>query len=65
MLTCEALSTTQERFAFTAFDRAFTEFGLPQAIRKLHSADDSIRQALGEELEPTLRKLLASADEAS
>ena len=30
LLTCEALSTTQERFAFTAFDRAFKEFGLPQ-----------------------------------
>src|SRR3954470_4382003 len=33
LLTCEALSTTQERFAFTAFDRAFREFGLPGAIR--------------------------------
>jgi putative transposase len=33
LLTCEALSTTQERFAFTAFDRAFREFGLPRAIR--------------------------------
>jgi putative transposase len=33
LLTCEALSTTQERFAFTAFDRAFTEFGLPGVIR--------------------------------
>jgi len=33
LLTCEALSTTQERFAFTAFDRAFKEFGLPRAIR--------------------------------
>jgi putative transposase len=33
LLTCEALSTTQERFAFTAFDRAFKEFGLPLAIR--------------------------------
>jgi putative transposase len=33
LLTCEALSTTQERFAFTVFERAFTEFGLPQAIR--------------------------------
>ena len=33
LLTCEALSTTQERFAFTAFDRAFKEFGLPHAIR--------------------------------
>src|SRR5437868_4402577 len=33
VLTCEALSTTQERFAFTAFDRAFQEFGLPGTIR--------------------------------
>lgn len=33
LLTCEALLTTQERFAFTAFDRAFQEFGLPRAIR--------------------------------
>src|SRR5437764_8267668 len=33
LLTCEALSTTQERFAFTAFDRAFQEFGLPGTIR--------------------------------
>ncbi len=33
LLTCEALSTTQERFAFTVFDRAFREFGLPAAIR--------------------------------
>ena len=33
LLTCEALSTTQERFTFTAFDRAFKQFGLPRAIR--------------------------------
>ena len=33
LLTCEALSTTQERFAFTAFERTFREFGLPLAIR--------------------------------
>jgi putative transposase len=33
LLTCEALSTTQERFAFTVFDRTFQEFGLPQGIR--------------------------------
>ena len=33
LLTCEALSTTQERFAFTVFERTFKEFGLPQAIR--------------------------------
>jgi putative transposase len=33
VLTCEALATTQEKFAFTVFERTFQEFGLPQAIR--------------------------------
>jgi len=33
LLTCEALLTTQERFAFTVFERTFQEFGLPQGIR--------------------------------
>jgi putative transposase len=33
LLTCEALLTTQEKFAFTGFERTFKEFGLPQAIR--------------------------------
>jgi putative transposase len=33
LLTCEALSTTQERFAIPVFERVFKEFGLPQAIR--------------------------------
>jgi N-acetylmuramic acid 6-phosphate (MurNAc-6-P) etherase len=33
-----------------------------QALRKLRAADDSIRDALGEDLEPTLRKLLAVGD---
>ena len=33
LLTCEALSTTQETFAFTVFERTFKEFGLPHAIR--------------------------------
>src|SRR5579864_6473173 len=33
LLTCEALATTQEKFAFTVFERAFKEFGLPGAIR--------------------------------
>jgi putative transposase len=33
LLTCEALLTTQERFAFTVFERTFKEFGLPGAIR--------------------------------
>ena len=33
LLTCEALSTTQETFAFTVFERTFKECGLPRAIR--------------------------------
>src|SRR5689334_14419516 len=33
LLSCEALSTTQEKFAFTVFERTFKEFGLPQTIR--------------------------------
>src|SRR6266849_2653678 len=32
-LWCAALLPTQERFAITVFERAFEEFGLPQAIR--------------------------------
>lgn len=33
LLTCEALLTTQETFAFTVFERTFKEFGLPRGIR--------------------------------
>jgi putative transposase len=33
LLTCEALGTTQEKFAFTVFERTFKEFGLPHLIR--------------------------------
>jgi putative transposase len=33
LITCEALSTTQEVYAFTVFERVFKEFGLPTAIR--------------------------------
>jgi len=33
LLTCEALLTTQEKFAFTVFERTFKEFGLSQVIR--------------------------------
>jgi putative transposase len=33
LLACEALSTTQERYAFSVFERAFQDFGLPEAIR--------------------------------
>src|SRR5262245_7705485 len=33
LIACEALSTTKERYAFTVFEQAFQEFGLPEAIR--------------------------------
>src|SRR5207249_3702140 len=33
LLTCEALSSTQEKFAFTVCERTFKEFGLPRLIR--------------------------------
>jgi putative transposase len=33
LLSCEALSTTKEIYAFTVFERVFKEFGLPAGIR--------------------------------
>ena len=33
LIACEALSTTQERYAFGVFERAFQDYGLPDAIR--------------------------------
>jgi putative transposase len=33
LITCEALATTKEAFAFAVFERAFKDFGLPLAIR--------------------------------
>jgi putative transposase len=33
LITCDALSTTQEMYAFTVFERTFKDFGLPRAIR--------------------------------
>ncbi len=33
LLTCDALSTTKEMYAFTVFERTFKECGLPRAIR--------------------------------
>jgi putative transposase len=33
LLACDALATTKERYAFTVFERAFKDFGLPLAIR--------------------------------
>jgi putative transposase len=33
LLSCEALASTKETYAFTVFERVFKEFGLPKAIR--------------------------------
>ena len=33
LCSCEALATTKEAFAFAILERAFKDFGLPQAIR--------------------------------
>ena len=46
LLTCEALSTTQEQFAFTVFERTFKEFGLPHAIRTDNGVPFASAQAL-------------------
>jgi putative transposase len=46
LLPCEALSTTQEKFAFTVFERTFKEFGLPQTIRTDHGVPFASAHAL-------------------
>src|SRR4249919_149535 len=46
VLTCEALSTTQEQFAFTVFERTFKEFGLPQGIRTDNGVPFASAQAI-------------------
>ena len=33
LISCDALSTTREAYAFAVFERAFKDFGLPDAIR--------------------------------
>ena len=33
LICCDALETTREQYAFTVFERAFKDFGLPLAIR--------------------------------
>jgi N-acetylmuramic acid 6-phosphate etherase len=35
-----------------------TKLTLPQALRRLKKADDSVREAIGEDIEPRLRALL-------
>ena len=46
LLTCDALTTTQEKFAFTAFEQTFQAFGLPETIR----TDNGIPFASGQAL---------------
>jgi len=46
LLCCEALSTTQETYAFTTFERVFKEFGLPISIRTDNGVPFASRSAL-------------------
>ena len=46
LLSCEALSSTKEDYAFSVFTRVFKEYGLPQAIR----TDNGIPFASGNSL---------------
>src|SRR5207245_11399560 len=46
LLTCEALLTTQEKFAFTVFEQTFEAFGLPGAIRTYNGVPFASRHAL-------------------
>jgi putative transposase len=46
LIACEALSTTQERYAFGVFERAFQDFGMPHAIRTDNGVPFASAQAL-------------------
>ena len=46
LLACEGLSSTRSQFAFTVFERAFKDFGLPDAIRTDNGAPFASGQAL-------------------
>jgi putative transposase len=46
LITCDALSTTREAYAFTVFERAFKDFGLPKAIRTDNGIPFSCPRAL-------------------
>ena len=46
LIACEALASTQESSAFTVFDRAFRDFGLPRAIRTDNGVPFSSAHAL-------------------
>ena len=46
LITCDALETTKETYAFAAFERAFKDFGLPRAIRTDNGIPFSCSNAL-------------------
>ena len=46
LITCEGLATTKEPYAFTVFERAFKDFGLPRAIRTDNGIPFSCPRAL-------------------
>jgi putative transposase len=46
LLSCDALSSTREAYAFTVFERTFKDFGLPRAIRTDNGVPFSSPQAL-------------------
>ena len=45
LITCDALETTKETYAFSVFERAFKDFGLPRALRT--ACYDQVVKALG------------------
>ncbi len=46
LIACEAQSTTKERYAFAVFERAFQDFGLPDAIRTDNGVPFALAHAL-------------------
>lgn len=46
LIACDALATTKEGYAFTVFERAFRDFGLPLAIRTDNGIPFSCANAL-------------------
>ncbi|MDX2164083.1 MAG: IS481 family transposase [Gammaproteobacteria bacterium] len=46
LIACDGLETTQEKYAFTIFERVFKEFGLPNAIRTDNGVPFSTAHAL-------------------
>jgi putative transposase len=46
LLCCDALASTEEKYAFTAFERVFDEYGLPLSIRTDNGVPFATRSAL-------------------